>query len=423
MPPATSAAPRWRQSRASPEPCRRRRRRTRSRRSPTASSVRPGTWTAAGCWRARIAAEAGASLPVQSTAIGVSGQANGEWIVAFNGPAGQSGNWQSLVHAGEVVVIGTSGGGGHITTCVSGSGSTAMLVDNITYVNSQGKIANPANDGSSSDIIVAAPHAASQEWSGVQGSSVVIYELDTPVVSATVDVGQPGLPGLAIAGVAVHARAIRSTVRSPSWQVYDTATSDSLLLNGTTYSAHSAASAVTAHRSRRFRCMRARRRPPTRWRCAHSMVLIGETGSRWPSPSRRAKPAAPVLAAPTSSQTWTGGKAFSLTLPSGTFTDPQHQALKYAATLSNGQALAKLAQLQRGNRDVLRHRAADGAEPEHQGHGDRYQRVVGVRDLHRDSARRADGDRTDAQPRAGKRARRSRSPCRRIPSPIRRARR
>ena len=123
-------------------------------------------WNMNGCWvlASTIAAEAGASLPVQSTAIGVPGQANGEWIVAFNGPAGQTGNWQSMVHAGEMVVIGTLGGGGHITTCVSGSGSTAMLVDNITYVNGSGQITNPANDGSSSDIIVAAPHAASQEW-------------------------------------------------------------------------------------------------------------------------------------------------------------------------------------------------------------------------------------------------------------------
>ena len=97
-------------------------------------------WNMDGCWvlASTIAAEAGASLPVQSTAIGMPGQANGEWIVAFNGPVGQSGNWQSLVHAGEIVVIGTPGGGGHITTCVSGSGSSAMLVDNITYMNGQG---------------------------------------------------------------------------------------------------------------------------------------------------------------------------------------------------------------------------------------------------------------------------------------------
>jgi hypothetical protein len=142
-------------------------------------------WNMDGCWvlASTISAEAGASLPLQSTAIGVAGQANGEWIVAFNGPTGQSGNWQSLVTAGEIIVIGTAGGGGHITTCVSGTGSTAMLVDNATFVSSGGQVQNLANDGSAADILIAAPHLASQEWSGVAAGSVVIYELDTPIVT------------------------------------------------------------------------------------------------------------------------------------------------------------------------------------------------------------------------------------------------
>ncbi len=42
-----------------------------------------------------------------------------------------------------------------------------MLVDNVTYVNGNGQIVNGANDGASSDVIVAAPHIASQEWAGV----------------------------------------------------------------------------------------------------------------------------------------------------------------------------------------------------------------------------------------------------------------
>jgi hypothetical protein len=58
-------------------------------------------------------------------------------------------------------------------------------VDNATYVNGAGQIQNSANDGSSSDIIIAAPHTASQEWAGVQASSVLIYELDTPIVMLT----------------------------------------------------------------------------------------------------------------------------------------------------------------------------------------------------------------------------------------------
>ena len=97
-----------------------------------------------------------------------------------------------------------------------------MLVDNITYVNGQGNITNPANDGSSSDIIVAAPHAASQEWSGVQASSVVIYELDTPVVSATV--ASDSLACLASQSLASLFTASDPVNRAiTSWQAYDTA--------------------------------------------------------------------------------------------------------------------------------------------------------------------------------------------------------
>jgi hypothetical protein len=48
---------------------------------------------------------------------------------------------------------------------------------------------------------------------------------------------------------------------------------------------------------------------------------------------------APGVTAPTSSQTWTEGKAISLVLPANTFSDPQAQKLTYKAALSNGQAL------------------------------------------------------------------------------------
>jgi hypothetical protein len=143
-------------------------------------------WNENGCWvlASTIAAEAGAGLPVTTTAVGVAGHGSGEWAVVYNGPVQASSTWQSLVTTGDIVVIGTPGGGGHITTCVSGSGSTAMLVDNITYENAAGQITNSAHDGAASDVLVAAAHPASQEWAGVQGSSVVIYALDTPVVTA-----------------------------------------------------------------------------------------------------------------------------------------------------------------------------------------------------------------------------------------------
>lgn len=294
-------------------------------------------WNMDGCWvlTCTIAAEAGTSLPVQTTAIGVPGLANGEWIVAFNGPAGQTGNWQSMVHAGEMVAFGTLGGGGHITTCVSGSGSSAMLVDNITYMNG-GKITNPANDGSSADVIVAAPHAASQEWASAQGaSSVVIYELDTPLVTTKV-------ASLSLACMASQSLASLFTASDPinrlitSWQAYDTAISDNLLLNGIPYISHAATSAVTAT-SLSSISLRAGATPTTD--TLEVRAFNGLYWGDWQSLSVSLTAAPPVLATQTPSQIWAGGKAINLKLPAATFTDPEHQALTYTATLSNGQAL------------------------------------------------------------------------------------
>ncbi len=300
-------------------------------------------WNMDGCWvlTSTIAAEAGTSLPVQSTKIGLPGQANGEWIVAFDGPAGQSGNWQSMVTAGEMVVIGTSSGGGHITTCVSGAGSTAMLVDNITYVNGQGHILNPANDGSSSDIIIAAPHAASQEWAGVQASSVVIYELDTPVV--TDKVASDSLACLASQSLASLFTATDPASKAiADWQIYDTAAGDQLVLNGIDYGDHTAASALTATSlasvsllagaTATTDTLEVRAFNGSYWGDWKSLAVIIDGTASQP-------PAAPVLTTSTPNQTWTAGKSISLALPANTFTDPQGQPLSYTASLSNGQAL------------------------------------------------------------------------------------
>jgi hypothetical protein len=300
-------------------------------------------WNMDGCWvlASTIAAEAGASLPVQSTLIGLPGQANGEWIVAFDGPAGQSGNWQSMVTEGEIVVIGTPGGGGHITTCVSGSGSTALLVDNITYVNGSGQIVNSANDGSSSDVIVAAPHAASQEWAGVQASSVVIYELDAPVV--TDKVASDSLACFASTGLApLFAATDPASKAITEWQVYDAATSDVLVMNGTDYSDHSAASALTATTLSAITLLAGS--------VATTDVLDvraynGSYWGDWTTLSVSVTASAPVvlkspvLEALTASQTWLGGKAVSFALSAGTFVDPQSEKLTYTATLASGQAL------------------------------------------------------------------------------------
>jgi hypothetical protein len=150
-----------------------------------------------------------------------------------------------MVTAGEMIVIGHPGGGGHNTTCVSDSGNTAMLVDNVTYVNSSGQVQNPANDGSSYDIVVSAPHLASQEWAGVAASTAVIYQLDTPVVTASV--ASDKLSSLASQPLGSLFSATDPAGKTiASWQVYDTATSDSLVLGGADYGAHSASNALTA---------------------------------------------------------------------------------------------------------------------------------------------------------------------------------
>ena len=300
-------------------------------------------WNMDGCWvlASTIAAEAGASLPVQSTLIGLPGQSNGEWIVAFNGPAGQSGNWQSMVTEGEIVVIGTPGGGGHITTCVSGTGSTAMLVDNITYVNGSGQIVNPANDGSSNDIIVSAPHIASQEWSGVAASSVVIYELDTPIVTDTVSSETLAAGGTLSLGALFSATDPASKTIT-EWQVYDTATGDTLVSGGTSTSDHSAATALTVA-SLGSVSLDAGGTATT-----DTLEVRAFNGSYWGdwmalavTVSGSATPPAgsPVVETPTPGQTWTGGKTFSLALPAGTFQDPNGETLIYAANLAGGQAL------------------------------------------------------------------------------------
>jgi hypothetical protein len=200
-----------------------------------------------GCWNlaATIAAERGAGLPLSATALGLPGRPNGAWVVVYNGPAHASLAWKSMVTAGDVIVFGTPGGGGHIATCVAGSGPSALLIDNITYVNAQGQISNPAHDGSPADVLIAAPHPAVQEWAGVQANSVVIYALDTPVITAV-------SPGPVLADNAVLNLAWLASIADLAGkpvtqvQVYDTATDSTLLLNGVAITASSQAAPISA---------------------------------------------------------------------------------------------------------------------------------------------------------------------------------
>ncbi len=203
-------------------------------------------WNSDGCWvlASTISAEAGASLPVQS-AINMAGAANGEWFIAYNGPAGSTGDWKSSVRTGDMIGFLTSAGTGHITTCVSGADSTAMLIDNITFITQDGVIINSANDGSSRDVIIQPAHAASQEWQGVMDKSVVIFRLDTPVVATlipTVNVSAGQSVNLATVFSATDpaGRAITS------YQAYTTSATDWFTVDGASVTAASVATAVTA---------------------------------------------------------------------------------------------------------------------------------------------------------------------------------
>ena len=191
-------------------------------------------WNDDGCWvlASDISAKAGATLPLTSTSVGVAGVANGEWFVAYDGPVAANGSWINNLTAGEIVSFETTSGGGHITTVVSGKGSSAELVDNITYVNSIGAIVDSANDGSANDVIVQAPHAAMQEFSGVNAGTVVVYELDVPVVTdnvASVSVCEGSSVSLAADFSAANPEVGQGITQ---YQVYETNSADPLTLSG-----------------------------------------------------------------------------------------------------------------------------------------------------------------------------------------------
>jgi hypothetical protein len=299
-------------------------------------------WNQNGCWllASTIAAEAGASLPVQSTAVGVAGKANGEWVVIYNGPAGTGGsaNWQSLVSTGDIIGFVTGSGGGHITTCVSGTGTTAMLVDNITYENARGQITNSANDGSKSDIIVAAPHPASQEWSGVTASTVVIYGLDAPVVS-DIAASTNIYTGADVVFSKLFTAADPASHAITKYQAYESQSGDTLTLAGVANtSALSAGTALAASSLTALGVDVGGGGTDT----IDVRAFNGTYWGDWQSTTVTATvepPRAPVLGAQTPNQTWKQATHISLVLAGATFTDPQKQTLTYSAAGTNGAAL------------------------------------------------------------------------------------
>jgi hypothetical protein len=307
----------------------------------TALSFVGKAWNSDGCWvlASNISAEAGASLPITSTMLGTPGLASGEWIVAYNGPAGQSGNWQSQITAGEMVVFETSATSGHITTVVSGSGSSAMLVDNITYINGGGGIVNSANDGSASDIVIAAPHLASQEWAQAVPGSVVVYELDCPIINIKTPVSSVAARGTEALAAQFSATNPVASQAITQYQFYDTATSDSFQVGGSDLSAHSAATAITVSAAS-LASTDLLAGASTGADTIEVRAYNGRYWGDWQSLQVNVTPvAAPTVTAQTPTQIWNQNQAVSFTLAANTFTDPQQEALTYTATLSNGQAL------------------------------------------------------------------------------------
>jgi hypothetical protein len=294
-------------------------------------------WNEDGCWvlASTIAAEAGAGLPVQSTDIDTAGRANGEWVVVYDGPAGAGGNWQNLVTTGDIIAFQTAGGGGHITTCVAGSGGTAMLVDNITYENQNGSIANGADDGSASDILVSAPHPARQEWQGVNSRNVVIYALDTPVVSAksaTVTLNVGGT--LSLSGLFTTADPANKPVTK--YQVYNSAGSDTILLNGKASPGASAGSPVTAAA---LTALSLRAGSAATTDTLEIRAFNGTYWGDWQSLNVNVVLPPPVLLSPTPAQSWAQGSGVDFVLPVTLFKDPAGGALTYSATGGAGASL------------------------------------------------------------------------------------
>ncbi len=298
-------------------------------------------WNENGCWilASTIAAKAGASLPITSNYMFTGGQANGEWIVAFDGPAGDSGNWQSIVTAGEMISFQNVNGGGHITTCVSGTGASAKLVDNITDVGNWGQITNAANDGSAKDVLIDPAHLASGEFTGVWSDTVVIYELDTPIISTiapNVAVGSIVLLGKLVAAFDPGHQAVTT------YQIYEASGTGSLTVNGTAVSANSLTTAITVASLNSVALVAGSSigSDTLDIRAENAVGYWGDWQSLSVGVASSAAPlAAPILKTQTAAQTYSPGAHVSLLLPTAAFIDPQNEALTYSASLANGASL------------------------------------------------------------------------------------
>jgi hypothetical protein len=294
-------------------------------------------WNENGCWvlASNISAIAGASLPLTSTFLGMSAETNGEWIVAYNGPGGQTGDWQSHVTAGEMVVFQTSATSGHITTVVSGSGSTAELVDNAVFVNANGTIANAANDGSAADITIAGPHLATQEFAQAMAGSVVVYELDTPVVTASSDLLLDDKTSIALSALFTASDPANRTIAE--YQIYN-ASADALggfSIGGSTVAANSAAGAITIDAA----ALSSANFVAGDQLGIDTIDVRAFNGSYWGDwqAINLDVTNAPVVANQTPTQLWYQNLATSFTLPANTFVAPEGETLSYSASLDGAQ--------------------------------------------------------------------------------------
>ncbi|CAN7721518.1 DUF4214 domain-containing protein [Pseudoduganella sp. LjRoot289] len=194
------------------------------------------TWDDNGCWvlASNIAASAGASLPLTSDEARptvVPPLANGGWIVAYNSAAASAAqklSWQQLLRPGDILVADNSCGG-HVSTVVAGSGYAAQFIDNS---------GGAAAGGGPHDIVIGAAHTMPYWALGDDPDNVVVYRLDTPLISVA--------SGLAGSGKLAPLFSVQDPAGKTvqGYQFYATA-AGSFTLDGAASGAHSAAEAIT----------------------------------------------------------------------------------------------------------------------------------------------------------------------------------
>jgi len=222
-----------------------------------ANSFSGAVWNNEGCWTlaSNIVAKAGSSLPTSTTLANSTGaaQANGEWIVVYNGGAYLNptiAQAQQCLLPGDILTVawsltGPDRGGGHITTIVAGSGLNATVLDNIQNSGSNGNIVD-ANDVH----VTVSSLNADLIYNQAIASSIVVYRLDTPTISvnsAINSIFSGGSIKLSPLFSATDAGGLGSLPIS-EYALYDVGTggavNNTFLVDGATVAAHTSGSAV-----------------------------------------------------------------------------------------------------------------------------------------------------------------------------------